>query len=220
MIDTEPSPEQLVVAVFDFDHTLTNRDSLMPFLHMVAGRWRFLWGLLRTSPALVGYMLKVIPNWKAKEAVLAHVLAGLTTEQLQTLGQRFAIQKIPTLLKQEAVDRLRWHQSQGHQTIVVSASLEAYLAPFAKAMEIDHVLGTQLVEHSGCLTGQIQGQNCYGPEKVRRLQALLGNLKRYCVYAYGDSRGDRELLAAANFPYYRQFHDPATRLHASEPLMK
>ncbi|MGB7413524.1 MAG: HAD-IB family phosphatase, partial [Thermosynechococcaceae cyanobacterium] len=137
MINPSKSPEQSVVAVFDFDHTLTERDSLMPFLQMVAGRWRFLWGLLRTSPALVGYTLKLLPNWRAKETVLAHFLAGLTTEQLQTLGQRFAVQKIPKLLKAEAVERLRWHQSQGHQTIVVSASLEVYLAPFAAAMGID-----------------------------------------------------------------------------------
>lgn len=188
----------------------------MPFLRMVAGRWRFLWGLLRTSPALVGYMLKLLPNWRAKETVLAHFLAGLTTEQLQALGQRFAVQKIPKLLNPKAVACLRWHQSQGHQTIVVSASLEAYLVPFAAAMGIDHALGTRLIHLSDRLTGYIDGQNCYGPEKVTRLQTLLGDLEQYCIYAYGDSRGDLELLAAATFPYYRTFHDMGADLNLLE----
>ncbi|MGB7414865.1 MAG: haloacid dehalogenase-like hydrolase, partial [Thermosynechococcaceae cyanobacterium] len=82
-------------------------------------------------------------------------------------------------------------------------------------MGIDHILGTRLVEHSGYLTGRIQGQNCYGPEKVKRLQGLLGNLEHFCIYAYGDSRGDQELLATATFPYYRKFYNSSA---GSNPL--
>ena len=209
MVQSSKTSHPTIVAAFDFDGTLTRKDSLMPFLRMVAGPWGFLWGLLRTSPILAGYAFKRIPNWKAKEAVLTHFLAGLTTEQLQSLGQRFAIQKIPKLLNPEAIDCLHWHQSQGHRTILVSASLEAYLVPFAQSMGINHVLGSRLAEHSGRLTGKLAGQNCYGPEKVKRLQRLLGNLEGFCLYAYGDSLGDRELLEAATFPHYREFHNPA-----------
>lgn len=213
MVPSIKTSHSTIVAAFDFDGTLTHKDSLMPFLRMIAGPWGFLWGLLRTSPILTGYIFKRIPNWKAKEAVLTHFLAGLTTEQLQSLGHRFAIQKIPKLLNPEAVDCLHWHQSQGHQTILVSASLEAYLVPFAQSMGIDHVLGSRLAEHAGRLTGQLAGQNCYGPEKVKRLQRLLGNLEGVCLYAYGDSEGDRELLEAATFPHYRKFHDRKAEAH-------
>ena len=194
-----------VVAVFDFDGTLTKRDSFLPFLQIVVGRWRFYWGLLLMSPVLAGYALKLIPNWQAKEALLTYFLKGLTEAKLQQLGQRFATQKLSKLLRPEALERLRWHQEQDHQTLLLSASLEAYLFPWAQIMEFDGVIGTKLEVQNGRLTGRICGKNCYGSEKVQRLIALMGDLGNYCIYAYGDSRGDLELLGVANYPYYRRF---------------
>ncbi len=201
-------PVQLpAVAVFDFDGTLTRRDSLLPFLRIAVGQWQFYWGLLMMSPVLVGYSLKFIPNWQAKEAILTYFLEGLTEEKLQQLGQYFVIHKLPKLLRPEALQRLRWHQEQGHQTFLVSASLEAYLLPWALTMGFDQVTGTQLEVQNSRLTGRIFGKNCYGAEKVKRLKILLGDLSGYCIYAYGDSRGDIELLDVANYPYYRTFRD-------------
>ncbi|MCU1390542.1 MAG: Phosphoserine phosphatase, partial [Ilumatobacteraceae bacterium] len=48
-------------------------------------------------------------------------------------------------------------------------------------------------------TGRMAGDNCRGPEKVRRLRAWLADhqLTDAELWAYGDSNGDRELLAAA-----------------------
>lgn len=197
------------VAVFDFDGTLTRRDSLFPFLRMVGGMFRYWWGLLLLSPTLMRYALHLTPNWKAKEAVLTYFLSGLKSEKLHQLGQRFAVQQIPKLIRPEALQRLRWHQEQGHQTILVSSSLEVYLSPWAEMMGLSQVIGTQLVSESGRLTGRILGKNCYGREKVNRLTALLGDLKGYCLYAYGDSPGDRELLDCVDYPYYRKFQDAA-----------
>lgn len=198
------------VAVFDFDGTLTNRDSLLPFLRMVVGPLRFWWGMFILSPVLVGHVLHLVQNWWAKEVVLTYFLAGLTEEQLQQLGQSFAVQKIPKLLRPEALQRLRWHQEQGHQIVLLSASLEAYLLPWAQTMGFDQVIGTQLEVQSGLLTGRILGKNCYGIEKIGRLRALLEELTRYSIYAYGDSQGDRHLLDCVNYPYYRTFQDIAT----------
>ncbi|MGP1381921.1 MAG: HAD-IB family hydrolase [Thainema sp.] len=194
-----------VIAVFDFDGTLTHRDSLLPFLQMLTGRWRFTWGLLVLSPMLAGYALKLIPNWRAKERLLTYFLAGISTAQLEYLGQQFAEQVLPNLLRTEAVQRLIWHQQQGHQTLIVSASLEAYLQPLAQQLGIDQVIGTRLESRNGYLTGRMLGKNCYGSEKVARLEALLGPTQQYVIHAYGDSKGDRELLAIAQHPYYRKF---------------
>ncbi len=196
-----------VVAVFDFDNTLTRQDSLLPFLYIVSGLLQFWGGLLLMIPVLAGYALKLIPNWQAKEAVIVHFLSGMTVQQLYRFTEKFAVKKIPKLLRPEAVRRLRWHQEQGHYTVLVSASLEAYLSPWAKTMGFDHVIGTKLKSQSGILTGRIQGKNCYGQEKVDRLREVLGDLSQYCIYAYGDSRGDKELLDIATFAYYRKFHD-------------
>ena len=196
------------IAIFDFDNTLTTQDTLLPFIQKVVKPLRFYWGLFVLSPILIGYALGWIPNWRAKEELLTHFLAGLTEQQLQKLGQRFAAQKIPKLLRSEAVKRLSWHREQGHQTLLVSASLESYLLPWGKIIGFDYVIGTQLEAKSGVLTGRILGKNCYGQEKVNRLREVLGDLNQYCIYAYGDSRGDRELLTIANYPYYRTFREP------------
>ncbi|MGA7953290.1 MAG: HAD-IB family hydrolase, partial [Gloeobacterales cyanobacterium] len=98
----------------------------------------------------------------------------------------------------------RWHQSQGHRTILVSASLAIYLQPWAQRMGIQDVLGTDLEVKQGRFTGKIKGKNCYGPEKLARLQHLI-NMEHCCLHAYGDSKGDRELLSVAQYPYYRTF---------------
>jgi len=195
------------IAVFDFDGTLTYRDSLFPFICMAVGLPRFLWGLVLLSPVLVGYAARFVKNSDAKQAVLRHFFAGVDHETFQELGNSFALERLPRMLRPEAVQRLRWHQQLGHQVIVVSASIEAYLQPWAKAIQCDQVIGTRMEVEDGQLTGWLSGKNCYGPEKVERLEGLLGKLDAYFVYAYGDSKGDRELLAAADQGFFRRFPD-------------
>jgi len=202
---TAPAPDRPIVAVFDFDGTLTRHDSFLAFLRQSVGVGRFWLGLGVLFPVLLGYALRLIPNWRAKEAVLTYFLKGQSWALVQQWGQRFAQQGIAPLLRPEAVQRLRWHQEQGHQTIVISASLAVYLQPWIAQMGIDAVSGTDLVVEADRVTGKIRGNNCYGPEKVARLRSLLGDPSQFYVYAYGDSRGDRELLAIANAPHYRHF---------------
>ncbi|MEM8641236.1 MAG: HAD-IB family hydrolase [Cyanobacteria bacterium P01_G01_bin.54] len=195
------------LAAFDFDGTLTRHDSLLPFLRFCVGWQQFYWGLLVLSPMLLAYALKRIPNHLAKEKLLTYFLAGQDPEGLRSLAQTFATERLPTFLRPEAIARLRWHQQQGHRTILVSASLALYLKPWAQTMGIDSVLSSQLAMLNGRYTGRLAGKNCYGPEKVARLQQAVGDLAPYTLYAYGDSQGDRALLAAATYPYYRCFTD-------------
>jgi HAD superfamily hydrolase (TIGR01490 family) len=205
MNNTKDDSKIMNVAVFDFDNTLTRQDSLLPFFRFALGRWQFCWGILVMSPILVGYALKLIPNWKAKEILLIYFLGGKDEKQLNHIAQHFAAQKIPKLLRPEAINRLRWHQERGHQTILLSASLEIYLIPWAKSIGFSQVLGTQIAIKATRYTGRILGKNCHGQEKVTRLQSLLGDLNEYCIHAYGDSRGDLPLLDVADYSYYRTF---------------
>jgi len=193
------------IAVFDFDGTLTYRDTLFPFICMAVGFPRFLWGLVLLSPVLFGYAARFVKNSDAKQAVLRHFFAGIDLEAFQALGNTFALERLPGMLRPEAVGRLRWHQQRGHQVIVVSASIEAYLRPWARTIQCDQVIGTRMEVEDGQITGRLSGKNCFGREKVERLEGLLGKLDTYFVYAYGDSRGDRELLAAADRCFFRCF---------------
>jgi phosphatidylglycerophosphatase C len=194
-----------VVAAFDFDGTLTRRETLLPFLLHALGAAAVARHALVLSPTLAGYGLGLIRNDIAKERVFVQCLAGKRLDELQQAGERFAAHVLPGLLRHEAMQRLEWHKRQGHRCVVISASLDIYVRPWAIEAGFDDVIATHLETHGeGHVTGKLSGANCFGIEKVRRLEALLGAREGYSLYAYGDSRGDRELLSSADHPYYRQ----------------
>jgi phosphatidylglycerophosphatase C len=194
-----------VVAAFDFDGTLTRRETLLPFLLYTLGAAKVARHALILSPTLAGYGLGLINNGIAKERVFVRCFAGMEMQALQQEGERFAALVLPGLLRQEAFQRLEWHKQQGHRCVVISASLELYVRPWALKAGFDDVIATQLETlPNDRVSGRLAGANCYGAEKVRRLHALLGMTEGYTLYAYGDSRGDRELLARADYAYFRQ----------------
>jgi phosphatidylglycerophosphatase C len=193
-----------VVAAFDFDGTLTRRDTLLPFLRYLLGDARVARHALVLSPTLLGYGLGLINNGVAKERVFMQCLAGMDMDTLRQQGERFAAQVLPGLLRQQALRRLAWHRQQGHRCVAISASLELYVRPWAQSAGFDDVIATQLeVRQDGRVSGKLAGVNCFGHEKILRLEALLGPRSGYSLYAYGDSRGDRELLSSADYAYYR-----------------
>jgi HAD superfamily hydrolase (TIGR01490 family) len=194
-----------VVAAFDFDGTLTRRETLLPFLLHTLGAVAVARDALVLSPTLAGYALGLIDNGIAKERVFIQCLAGMRMDELQQEGERFASYVLPGLLRHDAMQRLEWHKQQGHRCVVISASLELYVRPWAIKAGFDDVIATRLeMQEDGCVTGKLSGNNCFGIEKVSRLETLLGSLGGYTLYAYGDSRGDKELLSSADYAYYRQ----------------
>ncbi|MHB1676025.1 MAG: HAD family hydrolase [Sulfuriferula sp.] len=202
-----------VVAAFDFDGTLTRGDSFLSFLRTIAGRRRFLLQMLGLSPSLLAYVLGAMSNHRVKNRLLAQFLRGKEVSSVEQVAQNFATGQLPGFIKPSALARLRWHQQEGHRCIIVSASLECYLRPWAATVGVAEVIGSQLAVDGEVYTGALTGLNCYGAEKTRRLTALLGEREAYTLYAYGDSKGDRELLALADYAYYRQMpeagrHDP------------
>ncbi len=196
-------PTRRVVAAFDFDGTITYRDTLGPFLWQLAGPLGVLVNGLLLLPVLLAYALRLMSNSAAKERVLRRFVGGMEVAALEAEAERFVRERLPALVRPEALARLAWHRRQGHRCIVISASMENYVAPWARAAGFDDVIATRMaLTGDGRLSGRYDGANCYGFEKTRRLQALLGE-GAYELYAYGDSRGDRELLAMADHAYYR-----------------
>ena len=200
------SESKPVVAAFDFDGTLTRRETLLPFLLHTLGAAAVARHALMLSPTLAGYALHLIRNDVAKERVFIQCLAGMSMNELQQQGERFAANVLPDLLRDTAIRRLEWHKQQGHRCVVISASLELYVRPWAFKAGFDDVIATRLeMRADGSITGRLSGANCFGIEKVRRLEMLLGSREGYILYAYGDSRGDKELLINSDFPFYKQF---------------
>ena len=200
--DVHSGENAVRVAAFDVDHTLTNKDCVVPFLREVAG-WRLYVGLVwRVLPLIRALFARDRDQVKAVATRAA--LAGRSVEQVDATARGFASRVFPAWLRDDTVKRLRWHHSQGHKVVLVSASYSLYLKYLGKLLGCDAVMGTECETNSGSqFTGSLVGANCRGPEKERRLREWLDGegFGSYVLYAYGDSAGDDQMLAMADHPF-------------------
>ena len=189
-----------VFAAFDFDGTLTRRDTLIPFLVTVAGRAAVLRALVAESPRLALTAAGRGNRDVVKERVLTRVLAGRSYAEVEAAGRSFGAEIARSAITADARDRIAWHLREGHEVVIVSAALDVYLVEVARALGVAHLLCTGLVsDERGRLTGRLRGANCRGAEKARRLRTLFGD-DDVELWAYGNSRGDDEMLALAQHP--------------------
>jgi phosphatidylglycerophosphatase C len=187
-------------AAFDFDGTITRRDTLVPFLAAVAGRGPVLGALAAESVPLALAAAGRGDRDLAKERVLTRVLAGVPYADVETAGKAYAARISRSAITDDARHRIAWHRREGHDIAIVSASLDVYLDEIGDALGIAHVLSSSLdTDAQGRCTGRLRGANCRGPEKAARLRALLGD-DDVELWAYGNSRGDDEMLALAQHP--------------------
>lgn len=188
-------PTSRAMAFFDFDGTLTHGDTLMPFLRFVVGTPAYYAKLARLGPVLGAYLAGLLRNDVAKPIVLKRYLAGYAMDELRALGQRFSTDVIPGMLRPHGMAQLRWHQQQGHECVLVSASLDVYLNAWACQAGFARVVCSSLaVDARHRATGELDGRNCHGAEKVRRIAPLISRAAPPTTYAYGDTRGDIAML--------------------------
>jgi phosphatidylglycerophosphatase C len=192
------------VAAFDFDGTLTVRDSFRGFLAWRFGTLRLISGLPRLAPAALRYGIDH-DRGRIKASLVREFLGGWTLPQLEADAERYAEAAAPRLLRPDALQAWRDWGEKGALRAIVTASPDVLVAPFARRLGAELLIGTKLeLDAEGRITGRLDGPNCRGPEKVVRLQEAFGEGFRP-VAAYGDTRGDREMLAVAETAGYRVF---------------
>ena len=189
------------IVAFDFDGTLTTKDTLIEFIRYACGTGAFVKGFLRYAHLLVLMKLGIYPNWKAKQKVFAHFFEGMKIEEFDGLCQRFAKDN-QHLLRLKGMEAIQQALDKGTEVLIVSASIDNWVKAFFNTL---CVVGTQIEIKDGLLTGRFLTKNCYGQEKVNRILALYPNRSEYHLTAYGDSRGDKELLAFADESHYKPF---------------
>lgn len=190
------------VVVFDFDGTLTTKDSYLEFVKYACGFWHLVGGLLLFSPLLLLMFCHLCPHGKVKEMVFSFFFKGWTYREFQKVGMAFA-DKVEAFERESTVAKLKEEVRAGSAVYVVSASVEEWIRPWCQKRQVTQVLGTRVeVDGEGVLTGKFSTLNCYGKEKVSRLLEVEPDRGEYLLEAYGDSRGDREMIAFADNGFY------------------
>ena len=195
---------EVTVAVFDVDGTLTVRDCVVPFTRRVAGTSRLLRGMLR-QPKRIFSVLRSRDRDAVKAVFSEIAFTGIDAVDLENEAIAFANEVYNGWMREDVAHRFRWHQEQGHVVVLVSASFDTYLAPLGDLLEADAVLCTRLEIADGVATGRLDGPNCRGAEKVRRIAQWCeesGLTLESVEYAYGDSTGDREMLELARHSFF------------------
>ena len=189
------------IYAFDFDGTLTTKDTLIEFIRFAKGTLGFGWGFARHAHLLVLMKLGLYPNWKAKQKVFTYFFKDMKLEDFNALCQAFAASS-GHLLRPAGIKAIQQAQNEGSEVLIVSASIDNWVQPFFADVK---VLGTQIEVIDGKLTGRFLTKNCYGQEKVNRILTLFPDRKDYHLTAFGDSRGDKEMLAFADESYFKPF---------------
>lgn len=192
------------LAIFDFDGTITDRDSFLDLIFFCHGRFKTFLGLILNSPWLVMMVLHLSSREKTKEKVFAHFFKGWREERFEQMAQAYVLNRLPQIVRPKAKERYKWHKREGHRVVIVSASFENYLKFWTKPEGME-LIATIAEVKGGTMTGNFLTRNCYGQEKVLRLKKdfILENFEK--IYAYGDSRGDLPLKSIAHEFHYKPF---------------
>lgn len=193
-----------MIAFFDFDGTITRKDTLFEIIRFQKGAAVFYAGMALLSPLLVMFKLKLIANQKMKEIVLKFFFNNTPVEKFQQQCNAFCRERLPALLRPKALNAIAWHQAEGHKVYIVTASAENWVAPWSETLGVP-CLGSRLQIKNGRVTGLLTGLNCNGNEKVCRIREAVHLTTFETIYAYGDSSGDREMLALAQHRGFRAF---------------
>lgn len=196
--------ENRTLALFDFDGTITRKDSMFAFIRFVKGRYRFFRSMIRLLPLLIANRLGLISNSRAKEKMLAYFFKGMNYAEFKRYGERFCEEKLPQILKRAALDKINWHRSKHHRIIVVSASIEEWIRPWTDSMNLE-LLCTEMEVNDNRLTGKFSTPNCNGEEKLKRIKELIDLEDYSMIYAYGDTKGDEAMLSIATKPLFQHF---------------
>ena len=194
------------VAAFDVDGTLTTADCVVPFLRRTAGTATLVRRMLRT-PIALGRAGTRRDRDALKAASAAATFRGLALATVEADATVFAQEVFDHRLRHDVVASLHSHLAAGDIVVLVSASFEVYLRPLAALLGAHDVIAVRLaVDDHAVFTGALVGPNCRGAEKVVRLHEWLAASAggRHAVHltAYGDSSGDRELLADADVAHW------------------
>ncbi|OWK72819.1 HAD family hydrolase [Flavobacteriaceae bacterium JJC] len=189
---------------FDFDGTLTYRDTMFLYLKFYNSR-KFTVQFIRHIPLFVLLKLKLADAEKVKKSFIASILKGESKTEIENKSQEFFMHFYPKICRENALEFIKNINREQTESYIVSASLDIWVQPFADAFQMK-LLATRAEFKEDLFTGNFIGKNCNGPEKVSRIKEAIAGKKFDKTIAFGDTSGDREMLAWANESQFEFFH--------------
>lgn len=191
------------------DRTLTHLPTWTPFL-IASARRRAPWRLL-LAPAVVfmmlGYLAKRIDRAGLKERMQRMLLGGrLAPEAMQDAAHAFADRVVATGVFAGARAQLKADRDAGYRLVMATASYRFYAAAIAERLDFDAVIATESeFAEDGALLPKLMGENCYGPAKLRMIEAWFADQQiargDAHVRFYSDHVSDAPVLAWADEPF-------------------
>lgn len=194
---------QTTIVIFDFDGTITKSDSFNAFIIFLRGYISFLTFMVVHSPQIALYLLGQLENEKIKERMAVTFFKGMRKTEFDHQALRFSQTELPHLIRSSAIEKIKHHLTQKHEVVIISASLEEWIKPWAKQYGVTNIITSKLKSENGVLTGTFS-TNCFGEEKKVAFLKKYPKRSHYRLIMYGDSKGDQPLLTLADEAYYRE----------------
>jgi HAD superfamily hydrolase (TIGR01490 family) len=192
------------LALFDFDGTLSSKDTMLDFILFSFGSIKSLKALIILCPVFFLYVLKLIDNNCAKQHIFKYFFSGMSVDEIKNLGECYTNERLYKIIRPKCIERINWHKKNNHEISIVSASLEYWLKPWSEKMGLN-LISTKLEVINNKLTGNYSGKNCHGTEKVNRIKESYDLNLFDTIYAYGDSAGDKQMLDIATESFFKPF---------------
>src|ERR1700733_6164565 len=115
------------IAFFDFDGTITTKDTLFEVIKHHKGKAKLFVGLMIHVPVLIGLKIKLISKQRAKETILKYFFKGTERLSFQQGCDDFATVRLPSLIRSGALAEIKRLKECDFEIVVVSASAENWI---------------------------------------------------------------------------------------------
>jgi HAD superfamily phosphoserine phosphatase-like hydrolase len=189
------------IVIYDLDRTLTRKPTFTPFLAFAARRiapWRL--GLLPVWVAMmIGHKLGLVDRTALKRRGMRLMLGRPDPAKLAEVAAAFAASRVE-MLYPGAERAMARDREEGCTVVIATAAYALYAAPFGGLLGVGEVIG------SPWDGGPAAGLNCYGPEKLARVEAWFATLgiarSAARIRAVSDSFSDAPLLDWADEAWF------------------
>lgn len=185
------------IAVFDFDGTITTKDTFIVFARFACGMPKTIAAFILFMPLLIAMRLHLFDNGKVKQMLFSFLFKKMPYKEFTVIGERFA-DVIDCMLRNDTIQKIQHHSRSGDTIYIVSASINEWISPWCLRNGINRIISTEVEVRNGCLTGNFSTKNCNGYEKVHRFLEAEPDRNSYILIVYGDSHGDYPIMAIAD----------------------